>query len=34
VNGDDNSSIDIIYKKTDEALYHSKKNGRNQVSLV
>jgi len=29
---DDNSSIDEIYKKTDEVLYISKENGRNQVN--
>ncbi|MCD6433526.1 MAG: GGDEF domain-containing protein, partial [Sulfurimonas sp.] len=30
----DTSTIDEIYKKTDEALYISKQNGRNQVSYI
>ena len=34
VNNDDNSTIDDIYKKADEALYTSKQSGRNQISLV
>ena len=34
VNKDDNSTIDDIYKKSDDALYTSKQSGRNQVTLV
>ncbi len=34
VNSSDNSAVDKIYKKADEALYKSKQNGRNQVNLV
>ena len=34
VKEEDNSSIDEIYKKTDEALYVAKQSGRNQVSAV
>jgi len=30
----DNSNVDDIYKKSDDALYHSKQNGRNQVTKV
>ncbi|MBL0708516.1 MAG: diguanylate cyclase [Sulfurimonas sp.] len=31
---DDSLTLDGIYKKTDEALYKSKQNGRNQVSVA
>ncbi len=34
INANDNSTIDDIYKKTDSALYASKQNGRNQVTLA
>lgn len=34
VDSRDNSTVDDIYKKSDEALYNSKQNGRNQVSVV
>ena len=34
VKSSDNTTVDSIYKKSDEALYNSKQNGRNQVSVV
>ncbi|RLA72725.1 MAG: hypothetical protein DRG78_23480 [Epsilonproteobacteria bacterium] len=34
VDSSDDSTVDEIYKKSDDALYHSKQNGRNQVSVV
>jgi diguanylate cyclase (GGDEF)-like protein/PAS domain S-box-containing protein len=34
VQSSDDSTIDDIYKKSDEALYHSKQNGRNLVTVV
>ncbi len=34
IKSDDINSEDIIYKKSDEALYVAKQNGRNQVSIV
>ena len=33
-NSDDNTSVEDIYKNTDEALYEAKQSGRNKVSLV
>lgn len=34
LNNNDNSTVDEIYKKSDEALYKSKNSGRNRVSVV